>query len=186
MVKKDRKHGTAAFPALKMNERAGRRVFIPGPMRNAMGGVESQVFKEIAMAKKVFLAVAVCLFAVAVAGAAQAADKVRVAVICKAMDSEFWTQVRDGAEKGAREAGNVELTVLAPDREVNVQQQVQIVEDVAVQGVDVICIAPCGSKELMPAMEAAGSVTIAPSAMSTEAVIGSPIAFLSLSKTSAV
>ena len=125
-----------------------------------MGPVEFQVFKEIAMAKKVLAAVALCLFAVMAAGPVQAADKVRVALICKAMDSEFWTQVRDGAEKGAKEAGNVELTVLAPDREVNVQQQVQIVEDVIVQGVDVICIAPCGSKELIPAMEASAKAGI--------------------------
>ncbi len=92
--------------------------------------------------------------------AGQAADSVRVAVVCKAMDSEFWTQVRSGAEKAAAELGSVNLSVLAPDREINVQQQVQIVEDSVVQGIDVLCLAPCGSKELIPAMEAAAKAGI--------------------------
>ncbi|MCC8166409.1 MAG: sugar ABC transporter substrate-binding protein [Planctomycetes bacterium] len=92
--------------------------------------------------------------------AAWAGEKVKVAVICKAMDSEFWSQVKDGAEKAVAELGNVDLSVLAPDREVNVQQQVQIVEDCVVKNVDVICLAPCGSKELIPAMEAAAAAGI--------------------------
>ncbi|MCD8349519.1 MAG: sugar ABC transporter substrate-binding protein [Planctomycetaceae bacterium] len=111
------------------------------------------------MVRHGILAVLACL----VFGVAVAAEKpVSVAVICKAMDSTFWSQVRDGAQKAATELGpdKVVLNVLAPDREVNVQQQVQIVEDVIVQGVDVICLAPCGSKELIPVMEAAQAAGI--------------------------
>ncbi|MCD8141248.1 MAG: sugar ABC transporter substrate-binding protein [Planctomycetaceae bacterium] len=111
------------------------------------------------MVRHRILALLACL----VFGVATAGEKpVSVAVICKAMDSTFWSQVRDGAQKAATELGTdkVVLSVLAPDREVNVQQQVQIVEDVIVQGVDVICLAPCGSKELIPAMEAAQAANI--------------------------
>lgn len=107
------------------------------------------------MTRRLCAVLVLCVCAIAFQAPVWGGDKVKVAVICKAMDSEFWSQVRDGAEKAATEAGNVELSVLAPDREVNVQQQVQIVEDCIVNGVDVMCIAPCGSKELIPAMEAA-------------------------------
>lgn len=107
------------------------------------------------MIRRLCAVLVLCVCAIAFQAPAQGGEKVKVAVICKAMDSEFWSQVRDGADAAATAAGNVELSVLAPDREVNVQQQVQIVEDCIVNGVDVMCIAPCGSKELIPAMEAA-------------------------------
>lgn len=79
----------------------------------------------------------------------------KIALVCKAMDSEFWLDVRNGGEAAAKAAGNVDLVVMAPDREVNVQQQVQLVEDLIVQGIDGLAIAPCGAQELMPVMDKA-------------------------------
>ena len=81
------------------------------------------------------------------------AGEKKIAVVLKALDSEFWLSVRAGAEAAAKENPGVKLTVLAPDREINVQNQVQIVEDVVTQGADALVISPSGSKELIPAME---------------------------------
>ncbi|MCD8140480.1 MAG: sugar ABC transporter substrate-binding protein [Planctomycetaceae bacterium] len=91
--------------------------------------------------------------AVLVAGSCVNAGEIRIAMILKALDAEFWLSVREGARDAAAANPGVTLTVMAPDRELNVQQQVQIVEDQLVQGVDVLCLAPCGSQELMPVME---------------------------------
>ncbi|MCD8350047.1 MAG: sugar ABC transporter substrate-binding protein [Planctomycetaceae bacterium] len=84
---------------------------------------------------------------------AQAGERYKIALVCKAMDSEFWQDVRNGGQAAADKAGNIDLVVMAPDREVNVQQQVQLVEDLIIQGVDGIAIAPCGAQELMPVMD---------------------------------
>lgn len=97
------------------------------------------------------LLVVLCL-TVADAGAG---EKYRIALVTKAMDAEFWLDMRRGGNDAANKLGNVNLSVMAPDREVNVQQQVQLVEDMLSQGLDGLVIAPCGSAELKPIMQRA-------------------------------
>lgn len=87
--------------------------------------------------------------------AAQAGEKYRVAYVLKALNSEFWQSVKNGADAAAKDNPDMQLVVLAPDSEVNVQQQVQIVEDVLAQGVDALVIAPCGAVELNSTMQKA-------------------------------
>lgn len=98
--------------------------------------------------------------AVCMAANVVCAGQIKVAMVLKALDAEFWLSVKNGAEDAAKEAGNVTLSVMAPEREINVQQQVQIVEDQLVQGIDVLCLAPCGSQELMPVMDRARAMGI--------------------------
>lgn len=83
------------------------------------------------------------------------AGQTRVAVVLKALDSEFWQSVKSGADAAAKANPAVALTILAPDREINVQQQVQIVEDILAKGTDVLVLAPCGGQELIPSMQKA-------------------------------
>lgn len=83
------------------------------------------------------------------------AGEIKVGYVVKALNSEFWMAVKAGAEAAARENPGVELTILAPDSEINVQQQIQIVEDILIQGIDVLVISPCGAKELSPVMRQA-------------------------------
>ncbi|MCD8348984.1 MAG: sugar ABC transporter substrate-binding protein [Planctomycetaceae bacterium] len=100
---------------------------------------------------KMWLACCVLVLAAMPTGAGE----VRVSFVCRAMNSEFWQSVRAGALKAAAENSNIVLTVMAPDAETAVQQQVQIVEDELVKGVDVLVIAPCGEEELTPVMQKA-------------------------------
>ena len=79
------------------------------------------------------------------AGAVQAGE-VRIGFVCRAMNSEFWQSVRSGALAAAKENPDIVLSVMAPDSETAVQQQVQIVEDQLVQGSGALCLAPCGSQ----------------------------------------
>lgn len=83
------------------------------------------------------------------------AGQISVGFVTKAMDSEFWMSVKNGALAAAQEHPDIDLSVLSPDREVNVQQQIQIIDDLIIQGVDVLCVAPSGAKEVAPSLEKA-------------------------------
>jgi ribose transport system substrate-binding protein len=74
-------------------------------------------------------------------------------VILKALDSEFWLSVRRGAEAAAE--GKADLGILAPDREINVDQQVSMIENQISRGVDAILLAPAGSNQVIPALDRA-------------------------------
>lgn len=95
------------------------------------------------------------LLIVSIFGLSAHAGQIRVGFVPKAMDSEFWYAVRNGAEAAAKENPDVVLSVLSPDREVNVQQQIQIIDDMIIRGVDVLCVAPSGAKEVAPALQKA-------------------------------
>lgn len=101
-----------------------------------------------------------CLLFVFVCGFAAAGEKYKVAVITKAMDSEWWQTVKAGAEDFAKENPDMELAVLAPDREINVQQQIQIIEDQITRGVNSLVIAPCGAQEVIPTLDKAAAAKI--------------------------
>ena len=83
------------------------------------------------------------------------AGQVRIGFVTKAMDSEFWLTVKNGALEAVKENPEIELLILSPDREVNVQQQIQIIDDLIIQGLDALCVAPSGAKEVAPSLEKA-------------------------------
>jgi ribose transport system substrate-binding protein len=109
-----------------------------------------EFIQENIMKKHALTIVAAFFLAICIAPAGE----IKIAMVLKAFDSQFWLDVKAGAEDAAKAAG-ASIVVMAPDREINVQQQVQIVEDQLVQGIDVLCLAPCGGQELMPVMDRA-------------------------------
>ncbi|MBI3695365.1 MAG: sugar ABC transporter substrate-binding protein [Acidobacteria bacterium] len=86
---------------------------------------------------------------------APSSGKPRVAVVLKALDSEFWLAVKRGAEEGA--AGKAELGIVAPDREINIDQQVSMIEDQVSRGVAAIVLAPGASAQVIPPLEKAAA-----------------------------
>ncbi len=80
-------------------------------------------------------------------------DKKTIALVPKAMDSEFWLAVRDGAQKAIEGRTDVTLSVLAPDREINVDQQVAILEDQIQRGAKALVVAPAGSAQVAPVLQ---------------------------------
>ena len=76
-----------------------------------------------------------------------------IAFVPKAMDSEFWLTMRAGAEKAIEGRDDVVLSVLAPDREINVDQQVSILEDQIQRGARALVVAPAGSAQVTPVLE---------------------------------
>jgi ribose transport system substrate-binding protein len=76
----------------------------------------------------------------------------QIAVIPKATTHIFWESVRKGAEKAGTEAG-VKILWNGPKRETDREEQIQIIEDVTVQKVSGIVLAPLDSKALVPKVE---------------------------------
>jgi len=67
------------------------------------------------------------------------------------LNNPFFVDMRRGATDAAARL-NVDLTVLSAERETDVERQMQIIENVVQAGVDAICLAPSGSKEIVPAV----------------------------------
>ena len=68
------------------------------------------------------------------------ASKRRIVIVTKALDSEFWQTLKSGAEEATRQHPDVELSVLAPEREINIDQQVSILEDQILKKVSALAV----------------------------------------------
>jgi ribose transport system substrate-binding protein len=83
-----------------------------------------------------------------------------IAFVTKALDSEWWQRVKSGAEQAARADPGVKLSVLAPEREVNIDQQVSILENQITRRVSALAVAPAGASEVLPVLEHARAAGI--------------------------
>jgi ribose transport system substrate-binding protein len=82
-----------------------------------------------------------------------------VGLVLMTLNNPFFVDMQSGAEEAATRLG-VNLIVQAPDREMDVEKQLQIVENLIQRRVDAICIAPSGSKEIIPAIVKANAANI--------------------------
>ena len=69
-------------------------------------------------------------------------DSIRIAVIPKGTSHEFWKSVHFGAQKAAKEIGNVEIIWRGPVVESDTTSQIEVVKDMITMGVDGIVLAP--------------------------------------------
>ncbi|WP_105616208.1 sugar ABC transporter substrate-binding protein [Vallitalea okinawensis] len=76
-------------------------------------------------------------------------NKKTIAIVLKALDSQHWHSMKKGAEAAANDL-DVNVIVLAPDKESNVEMQFQMLEDLISSEVDAIGIAPCDSAGVVP------------------------------------
>lgn len=82
-----------------------------------------------------------------------------VALVVKTLNNPFFNDMQSGAEDMAREL-ELNLIVQAAEREVDVEQQVQIVENLIQRRVDAIMLTPSGSREVVPVISRANSAGI--------------------------
>ncbi len=107
----------------------------------------------------------ILLGALALAGCTRSAPepgktaKPRVAFVLKTLNSPFFIDMHRGAEEAAARVG-VDLVVQAAEREVDVDKQMQIIENLIQTGVQALCITPSGSKEIVPAIAKANAARI--------------------------
>jgi ribose transport system substrate-binding protein len=83
-----------------------------------------------------------------------------ITLVAKALDSEWWQRVKSGAEEAARANPGVRLAVLAPEREVNIDQQVSILETQITRHVAAMAVAPAGAAEVIPVLDRARAAGI--------------------------
>ena len=98
-----------------------------------------------------FALVAVAMAAACAGGRAVERDRPRVALVLKTLNSPFFIDLQKGAEAAAARLG-VTLVVQAAEREMDVEKQMQIIENLVQTGVAVLCVAPSGSREIVPAL----------------------------------
>src|SRR5690625_3402431 len=82
-----------------------------------------------------------------------------VALVVKTLNNPFFNDMQDGAEEMARKL-ELNLIVQAAEREIDVEQQVQIVENLIQRRVDAILLAPSGSREVIPVISKANQAGI--------------------------
>ena len=83
----------------------------------------------------------------------------RIALVLKTPNNPFFIDMQRGAEEAARRLG-VRLVVQAPEREIDVEKQMQIVENLVQTGVAALCIAPASSQGILPALAKANAARI--------------------------
>ncbi|MDW8131840.1 MAG: substrate-binding domain-containing protein, partial [Bryobacterales bacterium] len=83
-----------------------------------------------------------------------------IVLVTKALDSEWWQRVKAGAEAAARAEPGVRLAVLAPEREINLAQQVAILEDQILKKPAALAVAPCGIAQILPVLDKAKAAGI--------------------------
>lgn len=92
-------------------------------------------------------------------GAPPAEARPRIALVLKTLNSPFFIEMQRGAEEAARRLG-VDLVVQAAEREVDVERQMQIVENLIQARVSAIALTPSGSREVVPAVGKANAAGI--------------------------
>jgi len=87
------------------------------------------------------------------------AAKPTVALVLKTLNSPFFIEMQRGAQAEADRLG-VNLVVQAAEREVDVDKQMQIIENLIQTRVGALAITPSGSKEIVPAIAKANAAGI--------------------------
>ena len=86
-------------------------------------------------------------------------DKPTIALVLKTLNNPFFIDMKKGAEDTAARLGAT-LIVQAAEREVDVDKQMQIIENLIQSKVSALCITPSGSKEVVPAIVKANRAAI--------------------------
>lgn len=85
--------------------------------------------------------------------------EVKVAYIVKAKTDEFWTTMEKGAYAAAKDKG-VSLEFQAPEKETDVEKQVQMMDNAIVKGFDAIVLSAADSQALIPSIIKANNANI--------------------------
>ena len=92
-------------------------------------------------------------------GVAVAQDKLRLALVPKAMNNPFFDLARDGCYKAQAELADVECVYIGPGEHTELEQ-IQIVQDLISQGVDGIAVSPSNAPAMGKALKAAAAAGI--------------------------
>ena len=91
--------------------------------------------------------------------APESTSRPKVALVLKTLNHPFFVDMRRGAQEAADRLG-VQLEVQAAEREIDVEKQMQIVENMLQTGIAALAIAPSGSREIVSALVKARDANI--------------------------
>ena len=111
------------------------------------------------MSRRHFLGLATLVLVCGCKGRDSDRSRPRIAFVMKTANNPFFVDMQSGAEEAARRLG-VELVVQSPEREIDVERQMQIVENLVQSGVKALCIAPSNSTGIVPALARANRAGI--------------------------
>jgi ribose transport system substrate-binding protein len=83
----------------------------------------------------------------------------RVAFVMKTLNHPFFLDMQRGAQDAAAAAG-VDLVVQAAEREIDVEKQVQIIENLLQTGIRALIVTPSGSREIATAIAKANRANV--------------------------
>jgi len=86
-------------------------------------------------------------------------DQETIAFVMKTLNNPFFIDMQKGALKAADSLG-IQLIVQAAEREVDVEKQLQIVENLIQRKVSAICLTPSGSREIVAGIIKANKANI--------------------------
>src|SRR3954452_6947952 len=75
----------------------------------------------------------------------------RVAFVMKTLNHPFFLDMQRGAQEAAKTA-DIELVVQAAEREIDVEKQMQIIENLLQTGIQALIVTPSGSREIAAAV----------------------------------
>jgi ribose transport system substrate-binding protein len=104
--------------------------------------------------KRLLMAAAAVAALVVLSAPADAQDKLKFALVPKAMNNPFFDLARDGCKKAEEELGNVECVYIGPGEHTEAEQ-VQIVQDLITQRVDGIAVSPSNAAAMATALKTA-------------------------------
>jgi len=73
----------------------------------------------------------------------------KIGFIMKTLNNPYFVDMADGAKEEIKKYPEYSLIIQAPEREVDLEQQVSYMENMITNGVKAICITPSGSKEVL-------------------------------------
>ena len=88
------------------------------------------------------------------ANSGQGEKQLKIGLVMKTLSNPFFIAMEKGARKAEQELG-LKLDVQVGQEETSIEQQIAIVENMIAQKYDAICIAPGGSKEIVPVLKKA-------------------------------
>lgn len=114
------------------------------------------------IARHVAVTVAAVLLAVGCnrgASTANGGGAPRVAFVMKTLNHPFFLDMQRGAQEAAA-AANIDLVVQAAEREIDVEKQVQIIENLLQTGIRALIVTPSGSREIATAVAKANRANV--------------------------
>jgi ribose transport system substrate-binding protein len=84
-----------------------------------------------------------------------AEGKLKVAVVVKAVTSDYWKLVGAGVTEAMNKDANLEATFLGPNEETDIEGQIRIIEAQISANVDALAVAPSQADQLQPTLQKA-------------------------------